>query len=495
MARYLLDRRPIAAYCRKFNDQDRELYRNDIPNADAADFLDANVPGFDCPDEVMREIWHFRWWSFRKHIRSTPFGRVILEFMPDVPWAGAFNTINCPAAHQLREARWLADKGVAEEYMRFWLDPEAKADVRKYTFGAATAACDVAAVTGNAELPRDLYPALAANFGEWKKSHQLSDGLFRQIDNYDGMEESIGGSGIRATINSCMAAEAAALARLAPDAKSRSAYAREAADIQAKMETALWNPEAGFFMTRREDDRSFVGVRELHGYTPWYYLDLAPKYDTAWRLLADPEGFAAPYGLTTAEQRHPEFTISRVGHECKWNGPVWPFATSVTLTGLARLLHARTPECVGRRAYFDALMTYTASHYLRENGRAVPWIDENMDPFTGSWLAREIMLADPEQFKIPERGKDYSHSTFADLVVTGLCGLDAAPDGTISAAPLLPEKSWDYFLLDGVRLAGHDVSVQYDRDGSRYGRGAGLTLYADGEVVGRGTLSDRITAR
>ena len=90
---YLLDRRSIGDYCRKFNALDQELYCGDIPNKDAGDFLLANVPGLDCPDPVMQEIWHFRWWSFRKHIRSTPFGRVILEFMPDYDIVGGYGDL------------------------------------------------------------------------------------------------------------------------------------------------------------------------------------------------------------------------------------------------------------------------------------------------------------------------------------------------------------------------------------------------------------------
>ncbi|MBQ4335684.1 MAG: hypothetical protein IJC34_00640 [Lentisphaeria bacterium] len=492
MPHYLLDRRIIGEYCRRFNALDQELYSGDIPNREAESFLSANIPCFDCPDPVMQEIWYFRWWSFRKHIRSTPFGRVILEFMPDVPWAGPFNTINCPAAHQIREARWLKDQAIAGEYLHFWLDPAAGAEGRKYTFGPASAAMDLADVSGDFSLVSSLYPALVQNYSEWKKSHQLPDGLFWQIDNYDGMEISIGGSGIRATINSCMAGECFALSRIAGlcgKTADSEAFAREGAAIQCAMENTLWNHDAGFFMTRDAESRVQTDVRELHGFTPWYFLDMAPEYDIAWRLFSDPEGFSAPYGLTTAEQRHPGFVIAREGHECQWNGPVWPFATSVTLTGLARLLHRRQPGSVGKRAYFNALMTYARSHYLTENGQTLPWIDENMDPYNGSWLAREILQKDPSN-TIAERGKDYSHSTFADLVIAGLCGVELSPDGVLTAHPLLPEKSWDHFLLDGLPVAGHSAAVQYDRDGSCYGRGAGLTLYVDGEAVDRCNAPD-----
>ena len=33
------------------------------------------------------------------------------------------------------------------------------------------------------------------------------------------------------------------------------------------------------------------------------------RFTVAWKQLTDPKGFAAPYGLTTAEQRHPGFAI------------------------------------------------------------------------------------------------------------------------------------------------------------------------------------------
>ncbi len=492
--REFIDQRIVAAYCRKFNAQDTELYRGDIPNAEAEEFLTEQIPRFDCPDPVFREIWYFRWWSFRKHIRTTPYGRILLEFMPDVPWAGAFNSISCPAAHQLREARWFRDKGIAGEYLAFWMNPEAAASPRSYTFGAATAALDTTAVTGDKALLRRLYPALRCNYEQWRASHLTSAGLFRQSDNRDGMECSIGGSGYRVTINSCMAAEAGALAQIAADCGDTgetARFRREAKRLRRRIETRLWNEKSRFFMTRREEDDAFVDVRELHGYTPWYYFSaMARKFDVAWKQLTDPEGFSAPFGPTTAERRHPGFRLDRGGHECQWNGPSWPFATSVTLTALARLLHERESAAVGRRAYFETLSCYTRSHYLREENRTIPWIDENLDPFTGEWLARSILqnwekAGIRSDALIRERGKDYSHSTYADLIITGLCGIDPDLSGEIRAAPLLPPECWDYFLLDGLRIRGHELALQFDRDGSRYRRGTGLALYLDGEEVAR----------
>ncbi|MFQ6929240.1 MAG: MGH1-like glycoside hydrolase domain-containing protein [Parabacteroides merdae] len=33
-----------------------------------------------------------------------------------------------------------------------------------------------------------------------------------------------------------------------------------------------------------------------------------------------------------------QFKVAYEGHECQWNGPSWPYATSMTLVGLANFV-------------------------------------------------------------------------------------------------------------------------------------------------------------
>lgn len=49
--------------------------------------------------------------------------------------------------------------------------------------------------------------------------------------------------------------------------------------------------------------------------------------------------------------------------------------------------------------------------------------------------------------QIKERGKDYNHSSFCDLVISGLLGLQPQVDGSLVIEPLIPEGKWDYFAL------------------------------------------------
>ena len=110
----------ISQYVAEFNASDDEIYIQRFPNSEAEEFLKESVPVFECPDKELEKTWYFRWWTFRKHIKSTPEGFVITEFLPDVPWAGKYNAICCPAAHHFNEGRWLKDPLFLKDYAAFW---------------------------------------------------------------------------------------------------------------------------------------------------------------------------------------------------------------------------------------------------------------------------------------------------------------------------------------------------------------------------------------
>ena len=79
-----------------------------------------------------------------------------------------------------------------------------------------------------------------------------------------------------------------------------------------------------------------------------------------------------------------------------------------------------------------------------------------------------------------ERGKDYNHSTFCDLVITGLLGVQPQADGSIVIEPLIPDGQWDWFCLDSVECCGKTLTILYDKDGSKYHRGKGFRIFVNG---------------
>jgi hypothetical protein len=91
-----------------------------------------------------------------------------------------------------------------------------------------------------------------------------------------------------------------------------------------------------------------------------------------------------------------------------------------------------------------------------------------------------------EQHELPKnRGRYYNHSGFADLVITGLIGLRSAPGNSFWVHPLIRPGKWDYFALDGLPYHGHVWTIFYDRDGTRYGKGAGLNALCGGVEIAR----------
>lgn len=493
-------RNHVAAFNAKDHSHDGQM----ISNAAAADWMVANVPRFECPDKEIEEIYHFRWWTLRKHVKETPDGLVVTEFLPKVNWSGKHNTISCAAGHHFREGRWIRDRRVLDDYAVFWF--RKGGNPRRYSFWAADAVWQRALALGDFSLAADLLPDLVANYESWEKQRLEPDGLFWQIDDRDGMECSVAGQGHRgegkrATINSYMFGDALAIAAIASRAgrpEVAAGFRDKAARTRQLVLDRLWDKGAGFFkVLPRGEGARLVAVRELHGYTPWYF-NLPPAgqgYELAWRQLMDPEGFHAPFGPTTAEQRHPDFKVSYQGHECQWNGPSWPFATSVTLTAMANVLHDYTQDVVSRKDYFDALKIYTKSHRLkRDDGTIVPWIDENLNPVNGDWISRTRLKSwkdgtwDPGKGGV-ERGKDYNHSPYCDLIISGLVGLRPRADDTIEVNPLLPDDTWDWFCLDGVPYHGRLLTILYDKTGGRYAKGTGLRVLVDGkEIAARDTL-------
>ena len=98
------------------------------------------------------------------------------------------------------------------------------------------------------------------------------------------------------------------------------------------------------------------------------------------------------------------------------------------------------------------------------------------------------------QHGIPQRGKDYNHSTYCDGVVTGLCGLVPRADEAVEVDPA-PAGGGVGLVLPGRRAvprAGRSRSGG-DRDGSHFGLEAGLTVSVVGKVVAHADRLTRVT--
>lgn len=481
----LLDPAPVHAMVASFNADDREDVVHLVPNEHAADWIDRNVPRFDCPDATLRQVYYFRWWCYRKHIKPTPAGTIVTEFILPVKHAGMFNSISCALGHHLAEGRWLRDDRFLDDYVRFWFTadggrPEPR--FHAYSSWLPWALRERCGVNGDRDFLVGLLDWLVEDYLRWEVERLREDGLYWQHDVRDGMEESISGSrthrNARPTINSYMFANATALSDIATmDGRFEAArrFRDKASALKSLLQQRLWDPAAQFFKAQTLEG-PLCDAREAIGFIPWCF-DLPDRgYEDAWAQFTDPRGFWAPKGLTTAERRHPRFRSHGVGR-CEWDGAVWPFATSQTLRAAANVLRRYPQAHFSRHDWLQALLTYARAH--EKDGK--PYIGEYHDEVTGEWLKGDH-----------PRSRFYNHSTFADLIIRDLLGIVPRLDNVIDIDPLLPSDAWDFFCLEDVRYHRRWLTLLWDRDGSRYGLGAGLSVMLDGQVLARAPTLQRL---
>ena len=476
-----------------------------IPNAEAWAWMKSNIPFFTCPDADVERTYYYRWWTYRKAIKRTPSGFIITEFLKPVQHAGEYNALSCAFGHHVAEGRWLKTTSYLDEYARFWLCGGDNGGIRKnfhqFSGWAAAALYDRWLADGRMQALTSMLDSLLLDYRAWERERMADSGLFWQRDVSDGMEESISGGrhvrNLRPSINSYMYGNARAIASIAGLAGRRDAaseYRDKAVRLRRQIQTRLWNPQDRFFETVLESG-TFAGVREEIGFTPWcFHVPEADRgFEIAWQQLMDPQGFYAPFGPTTAEQRNPGFKIAYEGDDCQWNGPSWPFATTITLRALANVLNGYHQNVITRQDYFETFEIYTRSHRLKlPGGRVIPWIDENLNPRTGEWLARAMKIRKGTFYG---RGDHYNHSCYCDLVITGVAGLRPRPDEVIEVNPLVPAGKWEWFCLDGAPYHGRRLSIVWDPTGRRFGRGRGLAVFADGVEIARAPDLRRVTGK
>ena len=473
-------------YVDYFNKMEDENIVQAIPNAEAWQWMKTNIPLFECPQQNFEELFYYRWWTLRKHIKQTPVGYVFTEFLVKRNYADKYNLISSALGHHIYEGRWLHDQKYLDDYIKVWYrgnDGKPMGKLNAYSSWTIDAIYNRFMVNHNTAYLKNLLPDLETDYAAWETAKRRPDGLFWQYDVRDAMEETISGGrrekNARPSINSYMYGNARALSsieQMAGNANAATRYGARADTIRKLLQDRLWNSRDNFFETLKETGKS-AEVREEIGFIPWYFNLPDKGYEIAWKALSDSSLFSAPFGITTAQRNHPAFRTHGCC-ECEWDGPVWPFATSQTLTALANVLNNYRQSFVTGQEYFRQLELYTESQYYR--GR--PYIGEYLDEKTGYWLKGD-----------QERSRYYNHSTFNDLVITGLIGLRPRADDIIEINPLIPENKWGWFCLDNISYHGKILTIIWDKDGTRYKRGKGLALWVNGKKAASSSKIEKIT--
>jgi mannosylglycerate hydrolase MGH1-like protein/glycosyl hydrolase family 65/F5/8 type C domain-containing protein len=475
------------------------------------DWFKARIPFFESPDTAIDATYYYRWEILTKHLTygSPETGYTFTEFIDRPFWSGRYGAISCPLGHQFAELRWLDDRDIIDDFARYWFETPG-AEPRSYSNWYSSAVWGVYKVLGDTTFLRNVLPYMKQQYAGWMAERwDTTQRMFRWDGLHDGMERNInsrqtddideGAEGYRPTLNSYMYGEALAIAHASSVLGDRAAardFSGRANELQQRVERELWDEKREFFLhqfaheekdgvralSRTYETGKFAGDphgRELLGYVPWQFDLPEPGkgYERAWRFLMDTAYFLSPYGPTTTERHDPQFYVSPTC--CWWSGNSWPYATTQTLIAMANLLDDYQQDVVTRADWMKLFDIYTRTQ--RKNGR--PYVAEGANPDNGSWAG----------FDTYYHSEHYFHSGYVDLVVTGVVGLRPRTDDTVEVQPLAPE-SWNYFALDDVRYHGHRLSILWDRDGSRYKRGKGLILIADGRTIATTPHLQRISA-
>jgi len=472
----------------------KEHFGNDAP------WFEANIPFFDCSIPEITQVYYYRWQLYKSHLRDLgDRGYIVTEFLNDVGWAKVpYQSLNDATAFHIEEGRWLKDSRYVNDYIDYMYT--GGGNDRHFSEAIADAVYGLYLVNGDREFATKHLDVMQHDFHLWDDRYDFSKDLYfiepildateysiASIDTSGGRDGFLGGNAFRPTINSFMFGNAVAISKLAElrgDSATAKYFADTAESIRQSVEEKLWNEQMGHFVDRFQvNNRSvhywdFVRGRELEGYVPWYFHlpDSNPKFAVAWSHLLSPEEFAGPFGLRTVEPSY-QYYMKQYRYdrdtgqpECQWNGPSWPFDTTLVLGAMANLLNDYSQDVIHADDYVRLLKQYTHQHYLNGNLN----LQEDYNPDTGN-----VIVGLP-------RSSHYNHSDYTDLVISGLAGLRPRADDVLEVNPLVPTDSnstngIEYFCLENVLYHGQLVTILYDRDGKHYGKGAGLSVYINGE--------------
>lgn len=474
---------------------DHAALLGDVPEPQ---WYEANIPFVDLPDQQITDTYYYRWRTFKEALKySGPDdGWIVSEFLGPVGYSAPNGGINAAAGHHVYEGRWLRDRRYVDDYLDYWLrgagsGPKPATDqlndnttdwAHQYSFWAVDAAVARAGVTGDWRFVTDRLPELRRQYESWKATNfDPALGLYWQTPVWDAMEFTAGsyqsddpyhgGDGFRPTLNAYQYGDARALAvlfRKTGDTRTADRYEREATNLKRAVEKYLWDPASSFYKHVMRDgnpQRTPLADREEIGFIPWYFHMAPPGNAAAWAQLTDPQGFAAPYGPTTTERRSPWFMHEALDGCCRWDGPSWPFATSQTLTALAnQLIDYPAQPYVDSADFYQLLHGYALTQ--RKDGK--PYVAEAHHPDEDRWI-----------YDGRGHSEDYNHSTFNDIVLSGLLGIRPGTEETLSLSPLVP-ADWDHFAVENLAYHGHNVTMVWDRDGTAYGKGKGFRVWIDG---------------
>jgi len=461
---------------------------------DAQWYLD-NIPFFECSDKQLEQVYYYRWKMYKAHIRNVGDNSyVITEFINHVPWdRDPYCTINAASMHHIYEGRWLKDN----RYMNAYIDYlcHQGGNNRRYSESIGDAVYARYLVNADSSFAIEQLDSLKQTYNAWSDHWDSSKSLYyipampdateytiASIDASGGKDGFDDGEAFRPTINSYMYGNAMAISHIAVmkgDISTSQEYRQKALALREHIERDLWNDSLQHFTDRFKVENNYVHYwdfirgRELAGMIPWYFNLPADsgKYNAAWKHVTDTSQLIGQYGFRTNEPSYEyyfkQFVFFQGQRGSQWNGPSWPYQSSQVLTGMANVLNNYKQDVISSADYVKLLRLFARQHYL-PNGKIN--LVENYDPNLSGPIVYYYW------------SNHYNHSSFNNLIITGLCGIRPSEGDEVLINPLI-DDSISYFCMSNAMYHSHRLTVVYDKDGTKYKFGKGVIVFVDGKKV------------
>lgn len=523
-------------------------------------FLKDNVPYFLSSNKDFTEVFNYRWWMISKHFRpwTDPDTNeeiwVTTEFFGWPGHSSVSGAISCPAGHQFYDMRWFRDTKYLQSYIDFYMKGYAskhnqrenrafhsyisRPESHHYSSWMIDGTEAFLKVHPDDKWRDHLLPYLEKHQSVWdekftvKKEGAQTDGLYKVLDLYDGMEFTISATLpliesdgpyiiytedkwrdhylgwrsidnlrssdwvkahpdafanayplmylVRPSINSYYYGNLKSLSKLyalkaiesgKDEDKTKSLnYGRKAEVLQKKTLSTLWNENDQFFY-------SYTAADNNHGVKDWESRVRESVGYTPWYFNMIPKSskkYDMAWDMLSSEDG---FYHKKGMTTAEKQHPLYD-EQAYAWNGRGWPFQ----NSVVNKAYANYLKNYKKEVTVADRQLLYDLIEKLVDMHgeernIGEWY----IPSDGEQFG---GVKDYFHSTFPDMLIEDLLGFTASHKDEFSLQPLLPEDKWGYFYLGNIRYHDHDVDIIWkkDWDSDREGDQSALCIWVDGKL-------------
>ena len=468
-------------------------------------WFDENCPTFECDDPYITRMYWYRWFVARHCLSRAAAGNLPDPYFFEGTHERHFpRLIAFSSPHIISETRWLRDPQYAFGQVRnhgrntddehhFFISARANAKGGAYNNWIVKSAWEAFWVHPDRAVLEEIVDALAddvlgtlehydvdKDFLPTPKNH-WSTGMefqpsFWYFTDYDDTqtEAKLERGDFVAYLYGNANAVAEAYRFLGNEKKARP-FDDIARQVRENCLAKMWDDADRFCYAVREDDNAIARTREIVGFYPFMsrLLPDEPRFMAMLKYLIDPDEFWTTYPPATASQSCPAYT-PEIGvwpaaggkrHDCMWNGPFWPHAASVMLDVAATAIQDYEQDYVTPEHFWHMFDRYTHVQFEK---------DDLAKPITHEYYNGETAF--------PEGVPDYFHSTYCDLVIKYLVGLQPNNTDEVVIRPIPGPVT--RFALRGVRYRGHDLDIVYDGRRNLFGQQRGLTVWIDGERAG-----------